>query len=817
MKLIVAIILVIISIGLCHGQSPIKVTINGNKLVLDKDQPLPLDGKLTFGFSDFDGKPISLANSAAENNIIIKDKFGSDKFRKRVDDKGNNYFEIKINSNSKIEMGANQMDLSANELFIKVDKLEWLKITFKKASDVVTYTPGSMVDDAIKLNEGGDNKLAASILKSYQIKTEAELNGNLFLLDAGISADFSGIQGASASPTKFFEAAGGLDVTTLADGLAKFIVKRTKQELTIAFFQQFKDNLSQYEDLKVLFPNTYNLLSAIGENIYNYSAYIANLREAFLGDLKILDESLPALIDNHMEDIFIKEGYFELGIAIKTGCHISSSLRHSMHPGDILETFPISYLENNVPPADQATIKKLKGAIQSLQLFSEALKSNNPNDNYWESVEKVRGIVNDKKALKIYLGLIVQLAKNKYSGVLFTDVKSIYNILNTSDAVTAFDKNYLPLRQYIITLASKTNEMNASLADLRKSNTDSAKVELIAKYFKATSQLLEYSVSIADLPFIKDNIPNASDIKGKSKKFFRVVEEVSDLTVSINRKRYAEVINHLVVIYDITINKPLLATTSITTKSLSRSDSKKLIQKIVDSKDEASVGELKKDFMKESSTGNDESNTKLALLAKYGAFMAALVSAKTSDEMADVIESAALPVGSASIKRNSNFNVALNAYSGIFIGNEVIRGYDRDKFLDNLKSYGIAAPVGVSISQGNQILPWPVSWVFKNRKPKGWSSSYFISIVDIGAIAAYRFTEDEAETIPTIQLKDIVSPGIFWSLGIPKSPISFNVGAQVGPNLRKVNDSMNDYSKASYVRYSLSICVDIPLLNFYNK
>jgi len=71
--------------------------------------------------------------------------------------------------------------------------------------------------------------------------------------------------------------------------------------------------------------------------------------------------------------------------------------------------------------------------------------------------------------------------------------------------------------------------------------------------------------------------------------------------------------------------------------------------------------------------------------------------------------------------------------------------------------------------------------------------------------------------VPSIQLKDIFSPGLFFSLGLPKSPISLNLGAQVGPNLRKVTVAENDYSGSTYLRFSLSVLVDIPLLNFYTK
>jgi len=182
-----------------------------------------------------------------------------------------------------------------------------------------------------------------------------------------------------------------------------------------------------------------------------------------------------------------------------------------------------------------------------------------------------------------------------------------------------------------------------------------------------------------------------------------------------------------------------------------------------------------------------------------------------------VIETFALPPGSSRIKRQSLFNVSLNASCGLFVGNEVIKGVDPDKPLGQLNSYGLTAPIGISISKGYRYLPWPMSEIPWFRSEAGWSSTWFISFVDIGSVAAYRFTNETADQVPTIQLRDIFSPGLFWSLGIPKSPLSFTLGAQVGPNLRKVNDTTNDYSKNTYTRYSASICVDLPVLNLYTK
>jgi hypothetical protein len=160
----------------------------------------------------------------------------------------------------------------------------------------------------------------------------------------------------------------------------------------------------------------------------------------------------------------------------------------------------------------------------------------------------------------------------------------------------------------------------------------------------------------------------------------------------------------------------------------------------------------------------------------------------------------------------------LNAYLGGYWGGEKIRDLDK-----NYKStYGLTAPIGVSTSFGN----FPA---------KGWSTSLFVSLIDIGSIASFRFQTDTKKHVnapgdttttkvyelPHVELKDIISPGAFISIGLPKTPLSINFGAQVGPNLRKVTVSddtvTNDYSDRMYWRLSVSLVVDIPIVNFYTK
>jgi hypothetical protein len=198
----------------------------------------------------------------------------------------------------------------------------------------------------------------------------------------------------------------------------------------------------------------------------------------------------------------------------------------------------------------------------------------------------------------------------------------------------------------------------------------------------------------------------------------------------------------------------------------------------------------------------------LNAIYKYGTFMATVVEAKTSDEVADAIEAAALPAGSSRIKKETKFNVSLNSYLGLYVGYEQIRGFDTSGF--RLNTFGVSAPIGVAISCGHSVFFIPTG-------NHGWSTSAFVSILDIGALASFRIKDDSTSQIPTIHLQDIVSPGVFLAIGFPKFPISVNFGVQMGPNLRSVTATGNDYSNSIYLRYSASLVVDIPIFNFYSK
>ncbi|KAI9459585.1 hypothetical protein F5148DRAFT_1287114 [Russula earlei] len=548
---------------------------------------------------------------------------------------------------------------------------------------------------------------------------------------------------------------GGLDVTNIADGLAKFLVKRAKQELSMAFFDKLKTALDSAKDLQILFPQTTNLLKAMGDQVYNYEAYLQNLREAFKKDISNLPKNMPGLITGGTDSAYFNK-HQDVKASLLSACYIVNAIQEQQHPGDMLEYYPVEYLDS---------LLYFKGSIQTLQLLSASLKDTATSDSaaYWVSIKKVQALVTDKDAFQIYLGLLYQKALTQYDSIHFNKQFTLISLFNAIP-VDKFDSCYTPYKKYIQGFAVKLDVLNKAIKSYSKPANDSLALELYAKYFQNSVDMIAYASTVSDLPYFNQSA--IKDLPAKLKPYLNVAYAVEDLAVAINRKNYSDAINQAVYVYKVVIAD---------------------------------------------STG---ANKTLASLVQYGGFMATIVTAKNSDDVESAIEAFALPAGSSRIKRESAFNVSVNAYAGLYAGYEKYLG-DAPKWpFSKVNSYGITAPIGVAISWGHRILP------FTRTCADGWSSSLFISLIDLGAVTAFRFGDSTSQA-PVIQLKNILSPGAFLSIGIPKTPLSVNFGAQIGPNLRSITNSSgttsaNNDDKA-YIRFSASFCVDLPLLNLYTK
>jgi len=584
---------------------------------------------------------------------------------------------------------------------------------------------------------------------------------------------------ANKAALKSFSSFGNLNVTNLADGFAKFLVKRTKEELSAAFFDKFNTFITdpKYKDARILFPQTYATLQAIGDQIYNYQAYINTLRESFEKDLDGLLSNLPKVIeDGRYKDFF--EAQPDLKAICLSSLYVGNGLMNKVHPGKIIADYDVFQL-------DSIPNKNVKASIQILKLFSESLRSKNV-DHYWVPTDSLEMLIKDKVAFKIYLGLIYQQSGNIQIQV--GPYKTFQEALN--DNVS----NYTQYDSYLRDFIRQASTVTANIKNISGKESDKLTFTDYYNFYNSALDLIQKASAINQLPGLK-----ALKFSDDFIKYQNIARTGGNIALDINRKNYSSAVINVFTLYDYAFGGDIdnIKDSIKNTKNTgTKTEASNLLKDKNDLNSKHSVDEFK------------------GKMLKYASFMATITQAQNSDDVEAAIEAFALPTGSSRIKRETCFNVALNAYCGLYLGNEHIKGIDDSgEKTDFLNSYGVTAPIGISISWGNGSA-FPIFGACSSKHH--WSNSLFLSVVDIGALAAFRFKDDKTQTVPDVQLKDIISPGIFYSLGIAKTPISLNAGWQIGPLLREVNPTQNNYSQ-SYSRFSVSVCVDIPILNFYTR
>ena len=458
----------------------------------------------------------------------------------------------------------------------------------------------------------------------------------------------------------FISSINGIEVTSLADGFSKFIVKRTKQELSTAFFERFKDDLNdvRYKNLKLIFPQTFRTLSAIDNEIYMFDLYIQTLRESFEKDLRSLPANLPGLIDNNSDYFDHRK---ELKAELQTAFYIARSIQDNKHPGEMIEKYNVDDL-NNLP--------NMKAAFQTLQLFSKSLKSNN-DSSYWISENEIKTLYKDSTLLNLYLGLVLQQAKNEsINFVIGGNTINLANEINNSHFVKLKINNYI---SYISTISSKAQSIDKKIIVLKKEKNDSVLLENYYTVISSSIDLMKYAVQTDKLPGLE-----TVNIEKSTLPYFELAQTASDIVIDVHRGNYS------------------LAIVNVS-----------YIARSIDS------------------TNSDVAQK----LLKYGSFMAAVANAKNSDQVTNAIEAIALPAGSSRIKRESRSNVSLNAYCGFYGGKNIAGDWSTGLTapIGIVASRGIYKHTSLSVFFSIIDLGAPVAFRFSNNS----DSIPAIKLVDI--------------------------------------------------------------------------------------
>jgi hypothetical protein len=660
-------------------------------------------------------------------------------------------------------------------------------------------------------SNGVDDKYYDILLKySPQLKNETEdslksyyKNTNTFL--SGYINPTVGMSPANLSSraTSFsgFANIGGTDITMYADVMAKFMIERAKAELTIAFFDRFQKFVEENPDVKTLFPKTCSRLLKIQAT--HYKQVLDVLRTAFKEDLEALPEHLIDVVENYSETNSLPE----LMLVTRTIKQVKKL--EYLSAAEFINQLP--EITSNVSSIDEQWYKNLDASLKLTAILSNSIRDNSGNRNWISSKEFYDNILKDPVATNIYLGLIYEKIKKE---------KITINGTLLSDSIKNNQKELDWFKSELSELINLTEKIEHSIEEIKETE-GAATYSQIHSYISTTLDVTEYGYGIFE-HFAK----KGGEVRGDFQEYLGMVKSANEVYRYVYEKDYGSAVMETVDLLKTIYNRPTdtkidnLTDALASVKNMSSISIENGVGKIQDKNEltenqttvlTSQIAKTNEKFKgKESKTSVDEYKKELISkiekkincaekdrmdypwldkLVTFGIFMANMVEADSSEQVMDILESFALPVGSSTLRRNSNLSVNLTSYLGASLN-------------VNNSSIALTAPIGVDVGWGLR---------------KGGSFSLNASLLDIGAIVDYRLSNDSSAIETKITLGNIFSPGASLIYGFPFGiPLAVSFGGQYGPGLTSISHENIPATSQPGWTWRASLFVDMPLFNFYN-
>jgi hypothetical protein len=593
-------------------------------------------------------------------------------------------------------------------------------------------------------------------IRAIFAKYKYALSGNPFL-DTFLTAGQTFGTGSTRPLATRIEAAasfvGNLDVTNLADGIARFLIKRGKEELNVAFFNRMKEFLEdpEYPECKTLFPVTSEFLGNVAT--YRYAELINTLREAFYKDLSNLIVGVNQLIDLPKYRELLKD-FPEIRAAVRCS-RIVSELSQS--EAGILPDSLIHQLAEI--PEFQEIHSNLGNSLKLLDIFSRSIREQlnpavpqNMPQRRWIKLSDMNSLVTDDIQLRLFIGLVYQRIKEK-------DIQ--FHIKGQGSVrVTAFldahSGSIFVASGLIENFALLANDVDRAIRDIEeKRAAGSLSDEDYYTYINKAINITEYGFKVANT--IKENVIDDE--------YIVMARNANELYKNIYSKNYNNAIMNVYNILDQAFNK----------------------DELINNKTGIAIGKTRfKDW--------GPSVELIEKILRYGNFMASVVKAESGEEVQSALEAAALPAGSYSIKQKSAFNVSLNGYIG----------YALD-LNSGIYARGVYAPVGLSVSRGSARKWAPAFTLFGSVIDVGALATYRL---------ANGPTEELRQEV---RLESIFSPSLqLFIEPIRGFPLALGAGWRRTPKMF-YSDNTSFIAVPSLDVINVSFLIDIPIFTIVNK
>lgn len=601
--------------------------------------------------------------------------------------------------------------------------------------------------------------------------------------------------------------AGLFSPTVVADALGTFIAKRFKEEINAAYLIRFREALERSDELKRLFPESYQVLSQ--SDPYNYTSFLEILHEAFHQDLQYIPQNTVNYLK--FNRLFFKdEGFIDI---LAVAVHFYSGVKNGRNGLDVISGLAGSEVVSDIED------KKLKAGIVLLSVLSSGA-----GDTPF-TIQELKELSASARLLNLYIGLVIEKERKPLKETEIETGMSLYTWLNNKQQGIGND-----ILKEIEVLSKGTNrvkEIQAKINEEKERAEDAeSKPQLVSLYV----DLLDTGIGI-----LKDSYGFvrglATELPQNPDNYFKLAQNIIPVVRNVSAGNYGLALSNSVALlqsFKLADRKTLAKVVEgeAGKASINKDDREKITVFLETNPTSKQIREFRlragtalhkneKDYIDTLDTlfqkdrtlavsiGNSEN---VGLLFKYGSFIVTVAKAESAADMVQALETAALPVGSYRIKRNNRFNLAVNAYGGGFGALEW--SVVDEKPTQRSFSWGATAPVGISFS-------WGCSRGRDVMKRDGSSNGGFVSLIDVGGIFAFRL-KDGASTLPELSWSNLIAPGLHYVHGFRNSPLSLAIGAQYGPGLRKI-EIESAVTDVSAWRAGVSLTADIPLFNLSTK
>jgi hypothetical protein len=569
-----------------------------------------------------------------------------------------------------------------------------------------------------------------------------------------------------------------------------------------------KKEMDENVELKILLPRTYDGLRAMDKDIFRFNQFLEGLRQKMEEDLANVFSNTNELLETNKYERSFKENQ-TLRAFLTTVTQFSDGLIRKQSPAIVIQNMHFS---DAYDYDDEG--KNLKAHLQTLQLFSRGLRDNN-SDNWIQGMDNLNQLFkNNAKACQIWLGLMHQMAiDNTNKPFTYDNGTTLRQTINK-----LFDQRngYYQMETYVKGLMRRVNQINLDVETVNKIQENDSKVnwDKLISLYDNTISLVKFAPTIAEV-FDSQFVMSRNWYRG-----IYIAEALPRIYTECSSRNYNAAIQHIAGLIKAADFSDVYAENyqgRINSAQIYRNKSTQSVVK--------EYCELKGNFFKDKS-GNfilikklyHDSTLKTPVntegvdkFVKYASFSASLVLAKTSDEVANLLESTMVPPGSTRMKEYG-YLVGINSYLGVqYVG----------KAQNGTPLWSISAPIGLNFSMG---IPRKSKYLLTTKRERfldciaPHNIQAILTLVDVGAIAGLRLKDSQSE-LPKITLENIFSPGIILQFGrLFNLPINVGVGYQSQPRLYGINgtSTMTVLQKNAF-KWNLNLNWDIPLWNFWFK